>query len=88
MCRQERDRTFERGIKYIDAIVAIEGITEVMRGVEVTEYSKKLESDHRGYFFKINIKEYFEDEFKSVKGIKYYLLDSSRKTHRKRFIET
>ena len=56
-----------KGLKYINALVVIEWVIKVIKGVEIIEYSKIIEIDHKSYFIHINIKEYFEDKIKRTK---------------------
>ena len=58
---------FERRSKYINNIVAIEGIIKVIKRVKVIESSKTIELDYRRYLVNINIEEYFKDKIKRIK---------------------
>ena len=52
---KEKDLIFIRGSKYIDSVMASEGILEHIEGCRLVDYSEILLIDYRGYLFNINI---------------------------------
>jgi len=78
--------TYKYGSKYIDTIVAIDSILEMVDGYEITHFEELLYTDHRGYIVDFNLKAYFEIQTFHLDQNEGLMLDSSRKSYREKFI--
>jgi len=58
-----------------------------VESVKMTNCSEIVMTDHQGYIIDIDINEYFNTKTEKLDEIDHSKLNSTRKSHRKRFVE-
>ena len=79
--------TYKYRAKYIDTIAATAGILEIVDGCEITNFKEIIYIDYQRYIIDFNLKAYFKLETFHIDCNEGSMLDSSRKSHRNKFIE-
>ena len=64
---EERDSTFEHGPNCTDAILGTEQILRLVQGIELTDFDKVIDTDHRGYVTDIDSEEYILSKMPIIK---------------------
>ena len=59
----KRETTHDNCSKLICHVLATEGMLRNVKGIEIIECSKIIESDHRGYLTDVDFSDYFAEEF-------------------------
>ena len=56
-----RDLTFEYGIKGVDSVLGSEGTIKTLEGIELTECNEMVDSDNRGILINLNLEIHFDE---------------------------
>ena len=81
----QRDRTHKEGSKQIDAVLATDGIRQCMKGSLIVDFNNIVISDHRGFVFDIDIKEYFQINYSKYDTSDHVKLNPTKRSHRVKF---
>ena len=84
---EKREATYYHGSKCIDCVLATEGMLSKVKGCELTECSKIVESDHRGCLIDVDFAEKFSEEFVEDEERMERNLNPKKKTHREKIAE-
>ena len=84
---KQLDKTYINRSKAIDSITVSEGLMKFVEGSKLIYYNKIIFSDHRAYIVDINIDEYFSNQMSSWDEINHVMLNPSKKSHHKKFLE-
>ena len=55
-----KDYTHKMGSKQIDAVLVTSELIQAIVGCKLTDFNDIINTDHRGFIFDINIKDYFD----------------------------
>jgi len=83
----ERDKTYEKGTKQIDAVLATEGLLNIIRGSKLVDYKEIINSDHRGFIVNIDINDYFSIAPSDYDYVDNVILDPTKRSHRENFMQ-
>ena len=80
-----KDNTHTKRSKQIDAIMATNGLMQVMRGSKITDFQDAMNADHRGFVIGLDVKDYFSIESSKYDQSDNVKLDSTKRSHREHF---
>jgi len=83
----QRDRTHKEGSKQIDAVLTMDGILQCMKGSLIVDFNDIVISDHRGFIFDVDIKEYFNINSSKYDTNNHVRLNPTKRSHRLKFQE-
>ena len=76
-----KDRMQEKGSKQIDAVLAIEDVLRTIQGSILVDFKDIVDTDHRGFIFDIDVKEYFSVDTSEYDKRDNIILDLTRYSH-------
>ena len=82
------DNTHKQGSKYINIAAVFHGLLEYEKGCKLIEFKKTINSNHRGYLINLDIVEYFDHSNSIHNKTNNIMLNLSKKSYRKKFVQT
>ena len=82
-----RDHTHKTGSKQIDAVLVTSELTQSIVGCKLTDFNDIINTDHRGFIFDIDIKDYFDVDSSKYNENQAVILDPTRRSHQEKFKE-
>ena len=83
-----RDKTYKNGTKQIDVILGTEPILQATRGSKIIDFDEIIITDHRGFLFDVDVKEYFDINTSKYDKSETRKLNPANRRHRNEFKET
>ena len=82
-----KDKTYEIGSKQIDTVLETEDILRVIQESILVDFKDIVDTDHRGFIFDLDIKEYFLVDASEYDKNDNITLDPTKWSHQCKFLE-